>query len=42
MLRIILPFLLMVGSASPVLCDDAGQAAPPDKAADMQSMKDFL
>ena len=37
-----MPFLLMVGSASPVLCDDAGQAAPPDKAADMQSMKDFL
>lgn len=42
MLRFVLPILFMVAGASPALCDDAGQAAPPDKAADMQSMKDFL
>lgn len=42
MLKIILPLLLMAGSASPALCDDAGQPPPTDKVAEMQSMKDFL
>lgn len=42
MLKIILPLLLMVGSASPALCDTTGQPPAADKAADMQSMKDFV
>lgn len=35
-----LPFL--IGLASPALCDDAQPTLPADKAAEMQSMKDFL
>ncbi|WP_139115076.1 hypothetical protein [Rhizobium miluonense] len=35
-------FLLAIVSVSPAYCDDAAQPPPADKAADMQSMKDFL
>ncbi|NKJ07316.1 hypothetical protein [Rhizobium sp. SG741] len=42
MLRFALPILFAFAGISPALCDDAGQAPPPDKAAEMQSMKDFL
>ncbi|ENN85898.1 hypothetical protein RHSP_82822 [Rhizobium freirei PRF 81] len=42
MIRLILTLLLTVASVSPALCDDTGQPPPADKAADMQSMKDFL
>jgi len=42
MAKIILTFLLILASVSVALCDDARQPPPTDKAADMQSMKDFL
>ncbi len=34
--------LLLIGGVSPALCEDAPPAEPAEKAADMQSMKDFL
>lgn len=42
MLKFALPILFVIAGTSPALCDDAGQTTPPDKAAEMQSMKDFL
>lgn len=42
MLRIILPLLLLIGSALPALCDDTVPPDGADKAADMQSMSEFL
>nr|WP_146143946.1 hypothetical protein [Rhizobium sp. JAB6] len=38
----IFSFLFFIGIISPALCDDAQPAPPADKAAEMQSMKDFL
>ncbi|MFK0163883.1 hypothetical protein [Rhizobium sp. NPDC090279] len=38
----IFSLLLLIASAAPVLCDDAQPAPPAGKAAEMQSMKDFL
>lgn len=38
----IFSLLLLIASAAPVLCEDTQPTTPTDKAAEMQSMKDFL
>ncbi|MFS8044966.1 hypothetical protein [Rhizobium sp. BR 314] len=42
MTKLVLTLLLTLASVSPAFCDDTSQPPPADKAADMQSMKDFL